>query len=251
MPPTTYLCVHGQESTSHVWDRFAEHMKLSGSRVVMVDLTGHGSRADDSLDDLSFHTFVDDIARVVESNRLTRFTMIAHSMGGRIATVYAHLFPLHVEHLILMDVRLDSVPFREGSPATIERLVSTPNKFKSREELFTTFTALGYPARKLERWQAHGTIVHVPEDNSWKVHVQPILGYLLRKVVLASSLPAQAWPQLTCSITLCQAAHKSIMTSLSTMLQSNTHSTHILTPHSTHQDIIEKWIDQGMPGCVH
>ncbi len=48
--------------------------------------------------------FYQDLRAVVEARGLSRFTLIGHSLGGRVSMLYAHRHPELLERLVLVDI---------------------------------------------------------------------------------------------------------------------------------------------------
>uniref|UniRef100_G3PU22 Serine hydrolase like n=1 Tax=Gasterosteus aculeatus TaxID=69293 RepID=G3PU22_GASAC len=97
------LCLHGWSDNCGTFNTLIPLLPKE-CRYVAVDLAGHG---------LSSHrppgvfytppTYVMDIRRVVDSLQWSRFSIIAHSMGGNIAGTFSSLYPEMVEAVVLLD----------------------------------------------------------------------------------------------------------------------------------------------------
>lgn len=239
---TNFVCIHGQESTSHVWDQFRQRHKEKSHQVITFDLSGHGVNPN-LTDSFSFETYMQELDDVIREHRLTRFTLVAHSMGGRLAVVYASRHPEIVEQLLLLDCKLSPNKFKPGSAELVTTLKSIPTCYRSQDELNQTFLKLGYPLRKLQRWKDHGTVFE--DQSGWHVTVSPYVGYLMRQEILSSTLPWEALALLKCPVSLFLATAQSIVTeeSLREMKQlcPNLHIQKVA--QSTHQNIIDRFCD--------
>jgi pimeloyl-ACP methyl ester carboxylesterase len=96
------LLVHGIQDHCRSWDWFAEAF-LDRFRVIAPDLRGHGDSewaqggAYQQLD------YVYDLAQLVEQAELAPVTMVAHSMGGSLAALYAGAYPDSVARLVSIE----------------------------------------------------------------------------------------------------------------------------------------------------
>ena len=85
-PPVVLL--HGITGHARVWDRLAERL-VPGRRVLALDQRGHGDSDAAPDGDYRVATMADDVAAFAGSLELDRFTLLGHSMGGRMAIQYA------------------------------------------------------------------------------------------------------------------------------------------------------------------
>jgi pimeloyl-ACP methyl ester carboxylesterase len=97
------VCVHGILDQAASWDELAVGLVERGYRVVALDLRGHGrSGHPPSNVALTVVDFLWDLTRVAA--RETRpFTLLGHSMGGAVATLFAAAYPQQVERLVLVE----------------------------------------------------------------------------------------------------------------------------------------------------
>jgi esterase len=76
---------------------------LSGTaRVVSLDLRNHGDSPHGAA--MDFSTMAADVAETMHSLRLTRASIVGHSLGGKTAMVLALTQPRLVERLVVMDI---------------------------------------------------------------------------------------------------------------------------------------------------
>ncbi len=96
------LALHGWLDNAASFAHLAP--RLSGCRVVALDLTGHGRSAHRS-DDASYQIWDDlpEILGVLEALGWERFALLGHSRGAIISTLLASAYPERVTHLLLLD----------------------------------------------------------------------------------------------------------------------------------------------------
>ncbi len=96
------LCLHG-------WlDNAASFIplmpKLKDKRVIAIDWPGHGLSSHRSSDaHYHFIDYVYDLLLLCEKNNWHKVNIVAHSMGGMIASAFAAAFPERVKSLTLLD----------------------------------------------------------------------------------------------------------------------------------------------------
>ncbi|KAK7929992.1 hypothetical protein WMY93_006387 [Mugilogobius chulae] len=99
------LCLHGWADNCGSFDTLIPLLPKD-YRYVALDLAGHG---------LSSHhppgvfysllSYVADVRRVISSLRMTKLSIIGHSMGGHIAGLFSAIFPEMVDALVLLDAK--------------------------------------------------------------------------------------------------------------------------------------------------
>lgn len=93
------LLVHGGRDHARSWDWVAEELRHDW-HIIAPDLRGHGDSAWSPDGNYEMSAFVYDIAQLIHQLGLAPVTIIAHSMGGNIATRYAGLYPENVRKLV-------------------------------------------------------------------------------------------------------------------------------------------------------
>ncbi|MCX7268740.1 MAG: alpha/beta fold hydrolase, partial [Sphingomonadales bacterium] len=93
------LLVHGGRDHARSWDWVAEELRHDW-HIIAPDLRGHGDSAWSPDGSYEMSTFVYDMAQLIHQLNLAPVSIIAHSMGGNIATRYAGLFPENVRKMV-------------------------------------------------------------------------------------------------------------------------------------------------------
>jgi pimeloyl-ACP methyl ester carboxylesterase len=99
---TPMLLLHGFSNEAHIWDDFAP-IVAPYYRVIALDLRGHGDSDwhPDARYDYADHA--DDLEAVYASLGIERAVLVAHSLGGRIAMLFAGAHPDKVAGLVIVD----------------------------------------------------------------------------------------------------------------------------------------------------
>ena len=99
LPVIVFL--HGFTGSTATWTRIVD--LLDGEyKTVAVDLTGHGkTTVPKETNRYSMEEQIADLEVLVDKLKLTNFTLVGYSMGGRVALAYAHRYPERVSSLIL------------------------------------------------------------------------------------------------------------------------------------------------------
>ena len=96
------LLIHGVHDHCHSWDWLAQSL-CTRFHVVAPDLRGHGDSEWTRGSPYSYLEYVQDIAQLVRQQRLEPVTVVAHSLGGTIASIFAGAFAESVERLVIIE----------------------------------------------------------------------------------------------------------------------------------------------------
>ncbi|XP_062865923.1 serine hydrolase-like protein isoform X2 [Trichomycterus rosablanca] len=97
------LCIHGWADNSGSFNNLIPRLP-SALRYVAIDLPGHGLSSHRPAGVVyTFPSYIADVRRVVEALQWKRFSIIGHSMGGNVASMFSAAFPEMVESIVLLD----------------------------------------------------------------------------------------------------------------------------------------------------
>jgi esterase len=96
------IIIHGFLGMSDNWKSFGLLYAAEGFQVHMLDLRNHG-RSFHS-DDFSYEIMSKDLLKYCQHYNLKDISIIGHSMGGKVAMVFATTHPEIVEKLIVADI---------------------------------------------------------------------------------------------------------------------------------------------------
>ncbi|MEY3425842.1 MAG: hypothetical protein RL679_1200, partial [Bacteroidota bacterium] len=101
------LILHGLFGFSDNWQTHAK--KLSEYyRVILVDLRNHGHS--DWSDDFSYPIMVEDLQELFEMLSLKKVILIGHSMGGKVAMLFAQNYAQQLDKLVVVDIGVKEYP---------------------------------------------------------------------------------------------------------------------------------------------
>lgn len=96
------LFVHGFGNEAHVWDDLAPAV-APYYRTLALDLRGHGDSDRDPEARYDYHFHVADLEAVTAALGIERFVLIGHSLGGRVAMLFAGRHPERIAGLVIVD----------------------------------------------------------------------------------------------------------------------------------------------------
>jgi pimeloyl-ACP methyl ester carboxylesterase len=96
------IIIHGFLGMSDNWKSLATLYAAEGYQVHMIDLRNHG-RSFHS-DDFSYEIMSKDVLAYCQQYNLKDISIIGHSMGGKVAMLFATTYPELVEKLIVADI---------------------------------------------------------------------------------------------------------------------------------------------------
>lgn len=98
-PPLIIL--HGLLGSSRNWQTTGRDLAES-YHVFALDLRNHGQSP--HAEEIDFDLMVDDVLAWMEGHALGRATLLGHSMGGKVAMLFACRHPERVERLVVVDI---------------------------------------------------------------------------------------------------------------------------------------------------
>lgn len=143
----TVVLLHGRNFPSSYWRPVIQTLTDAGYRVIVPDQVGFG-KSSKPTGELHFDTLARNTITLMDHLGITKFDVVAHSLGGMLSVRIARAFPDRVDHLLLAapigleDYRL-YVP-----PTPTEKIIETEDKLTAdgyRKQLETNY-ALKLPA---------------------------------------------------------------------------------------------------------
>ena len=101
-----YVLVHGAWCGGNTFDRLASELRDAGHRVLVAELTGLGTRAEQLNPAIDLSRHVNDVVEQVEAAGFDRFILGAHSYGGMVATGVATKLGSRIDTVVYIDAFL-------------------------------------------------------------------------------------------------------------------------------------------------
>ena len=172
------LLVHGGRDHGRSWDRIARALQPH-YHVLAPDLRGHGDSDWTKGGSYSLPEYVYDLHRLVQQLGDAPLTLIGHSMGGMVASVYAGAFPAGVAKLVIIDgITVLPSTTRTPAPERLGKWVSDLERLEQRKPRH--FATLADAAAQLrlrnprlapelaDHLAKHGTRLHDDGSYGWK-----------------------------------------------------------------------------------
>ncbi len=102
------IILHGLFGMSDNWLTHAKHYAELGFEVHVLDQRNHGQSPHS--DEFSYQLMADDLLEYMADHNLDKACIIGHSMGGKVAMLFASQHPEKVERLIIVDIAPKSYP---------------------------------------------------------------------------------------------------------------------------------------------
>ena len=135
------LLLHGFSNDRHVWRDVVSELP-AGYRTVAPDLRGHGDSGWSIAGDYRPAAIARDLPVLLDALGLERVSVVGHSLGGNVATLFAAEVPARVEALVLVDTGPslceDAWRWASGDAAGAARAFDSVDDYRA-------LLALGYP----------------------------------------------------------------------------------------------------------
>ncbi|MFT3874145.1 MAG: alpha/beta fold hydrolase [Nocardioides sp.] len=130
--PTAVL-VHGGFHGGWCWKKVSDLLARDGWQVYAPSLTGMGDRAHLLSRDITFDTWAQDIASLIETHDLRDFVLCGHSAAGCVITKVADQLHDRIRHLVYLDSQVlfdgetffDSISDSTLGPPVFRELAAT------------------------------------------------------------------------------------------------------------------------------
>ena len=211
---SSLLLVHGVQDHCHTWDWFAREF-VDDFHVVAPDLRGHGDS--EWAKGSSYHhlDYVYDMGQLIHQAALEPVNIVAHSMGGTLAALYAGTYPERVKSLVILE-GVGIWPGWSDATAAHERIrvwIDSTRQLAGRSvrRYATLEEALGrmqqanphLSAEQAKLLTVHGSNQNEDGTYSWKfdnyTHAHPAYGIPSEQVV-------ELWERIDCPVLIINAA---------------------------------------------
>ena len=150
------LLLHGFGNEAHIWDDFAP-MVAPYYRTLAMDHRGHGRSDWDPEGVYDVASLADDVETVTAQLGIERLVLVAHSLGGRVGSLFAGRHPERIAGFVLVDIGPEVDP--RGSLRIRQDVESNMAPVFGSEAEYARALSLAYPAatpEALRRMAHHG-----------------------------------------------------------------------------------------------
>ena len=148
---------HGGRDHCRSWDWVAQELRQDW-HVIAPDLRGHGDSAWSPDGDYTPFAFVYDFAQLVETLGYDQVSIVAHSLGGNIATRFTGLYPEKV-------IKLANIEGLGLTPSLAEQRQNTPYAARLRDWIASRRKAAGRLPRRYPTIEA--AYARMKEENAY------------------------------------------------------------------------------------
>ena len=127
--------LHGLMAFSANWRKIANRIE-DQYQCLIYDQRGHG-RSFKPESDYSLATLAEDLNKITDELGWTEFNLVGHSMGGRVAMVFAAKYPQKVKTLCIEDVGAENLPESLRYYERMQNILPTP--FASKDSMKSFF----------------------------------------------------------------------------------------------------------------
>ncbi len=206
-PPVVLL--HGITGHARTWDDEAR-LLATGRRVLVLDQRGHGDSDPAPDADYSDGALLGDLVAFADALGLRHLSLLALSLGGRVAINFAGHHPERVERLVVVDIGPEIAPAGRARVGTL--MAAAPERFESVEETIAYMRANSplYAEAMLRHRAQHAVRPLADGGFTWKYD------RALRDAIRQGRLrvPADLWPQwraITCPTLLVRGAESDVL----------------------------------------
>jgi pimeloyl-ACP methyl ester carboxylesterase len=100
---STFVLVHGAWQSASTWDLIVPKLQTAGHQVFTPELTGLGEDSDRLSSSVNLDSHIDDVAGLLEGERLQGVTLVGHSYAGMVITGVAERESSRLSRLIYVD----------------------------------------------------------------------------------------------------------------------------------------------------
>jgi pimeloyl-ACP methyl ester carboxylesterase len=167
------LLLHGFGNEAHIWDDFAP-VVAPYYRTIALDHRGHGDSAWDADGRYDLDSLVHDVEAVTAALDMERLVVVGHSLGGRVASLFAARNIERIAGLVIVDIGPD-IDMRGAMRIRMDVGANVAPRFASVAE-YERMLSIAYPAGQpaaIARMAVHG--LRKCDDGLFELKMDPAL----------------------------------------------------------------------------
>lgn len=203
----TLLFIHGMDSSKETWNPVIRALQ-ERYKAFSIDLRGHGETPLGNEKEYSIELLAADVHAYIKEHNLDNLVLVGHSMGSRVAIVYASEHPERVKGLVVEDMDLLPREPRKLQVEEIQKLKSFKTEYTCEDAARKALIEYGYRANKYDLWKAQGRI-KITQDQRYQINLNPYASYLAHNACQASDKAAQLFSNIKIPVMLLVAGEDS------------------------------------------
>lgn len=108
-----FIILHGYLGMSDNWKTLGKRFNEQGYEVHLVDQRNHGRSFHD--EEFNYEVLIQDLKQYCDSFKLSNIVLLGHSMGGKVAMLFAVKYPQMISKLIVADISPRFYPVHHDS----------------------------------------------------------------------------------------------------------------------------------------
>jgi esterase len=187
------VCVHGYTSSAQAFSAPARHFQ-DRFHLVVPDVRGHGQSAWSPQGAYQYADQAADLAALVDTLGLQRFTLVGTSMGGIIAMTYAAAHPERLHRLVINDIGPDA---EAGSQRITQTVGSRPETFATLDEAMAyrrSVSPIVAGRSEADQRELALGVLREETDGRWTWRMDP--AYIRQRVEKGPPARPALWPVL-------------------------------------------------------
>jgi 3-oxoadipate enol-lactonase len=104
------ILIHPIGGNIDIWEHEIQFILKKGFRVIAYEIRGHNRSSIGGKRDFTLYDLTDDLRMLVEELKIKKCTLIGHSIGGAIASLYAKHYPHFVDAIIFINSSSKRIP---------------------------------------------------------------------------------------------------------------------------------------------
>jgi 3-oxoadipate enol-lactonase len=107
------ILIHPIGGNIDIWEHEIQFILKKGFRVIAYEIRGHNRSSIGGKRDFTLYDLTDDLHMLVEELKIKKCTLIGHSIGGAIASLYAKHYPHFVDAIIFINSSSKRIPNKD------------------------------------------------------------------------------------------------------------------------------------------
>ena len=107
------ILIHPIGGNIDIWEHEIQFILKKGFRVIAYEIRGHNRSSIGGKRDFNLYDLSEDLHMLVEELKIKKCTLVGHSIGGAIASLYAKQHPHNVDAIIFINSSSKRIPNKD------------------------------------------------------------------------------------------------------------------------------------------